>query len=60
MLAGYPVSFRDVEDSDLMLHLAGTFAGSIEDMVDVEVYKCSENVEWPPFTLSDVYSMIEF
>jgi hypothetical protein len=29
----------------------------VADMVDVEVYKCLENIELPSFTLIDVYSM---
>lgn len=42
-----------------MLGLPDDSAELIVDMVDVEVYKRSENVEWPSFTLFDVYSMIE-
>ena len=40
-----------------MLGFLGGSAELIGDMVDVEVYKCSENVEWPSFTLIDVYFM---
>jgi len=31
----------------------------IDDMVDVEVYKCEEKVGWPSFTLFDVHGMME-
>jgi hypothetical protein len=40
-----------------MLGLPGDTRILVADMIDVEVYKCLENVEWPSFTLLDVYSM---
>jgi hypothetical protein len=42
-----------------MLGFLGGSAELIGDMVDVEVYKCEEKVEWPSFTLSDVHTMNE-
>lgn len=42
-----------------MLRLPDGPVELIANMIDVEVYKCLENVECPSFTLFDVYSMIE-
>ena len=42
----------------MTLDLLGSLAELMADMVDIEVYKCSENVDWPSFTLSNVYSTI--
>lgn len=53
----YAGSSWDAVEEDLMLGLPGDPRMLVADMVDVEVYKCSENVEWPSFTLIDVYFM---
>jgi hypothetical protein len=50
-------AFRDAVGGDSMLGLLSGFRMLVPDMIDVEVYKCSENAEWPSFTPLDVYSM---
>jgi hypothetical protein len=47
MLGGYRGSAWDAVQGNTMLGSQGDSRILVADMIDVEVHKCSENVEWP-------------